>query len=453
MTPFDRWLASVPVIATVDVCVVGAGSAGSSAAIAAARGGATVLLVDRLPFLGGTSTAVLDTFYGFYTPGPKARKVVGGIGDDVVSALRELGPVVERPNTYGAGTGITYLAEHLKVVWERLATEAGARVLLHSTLQAAEVRDGRVESIVVATRAGFGRVRAATFIDASGDADLCAFAGFGFETAGETSPAQTLTTTFRMANVDLERRRAITKAVFHALMTEAAQSGGYELPRHEGSDHITPVDGMTATVMTRLDSFRTDGDGTIINATDPWFLTEVEMAGRRQVLEYVRFLVDRVPGYERASLVAIGTGIGVRETRRVYGDYRLTRDDVLTGRTFDDGVGLCGAPIEDHHGGSGTVWEYLPDGATVDIPYRSLIARDAANVLVAGRCFSATHDAHASVRSMAQCMAMGQAAGTAAALAAPGHLDSRAIDPGELRDRLRRDGAILELREPEAVAR
>ncbi len=196
-------MGSVRDLATVDVCIVGAGSAGSTAAIAAARGGATVLLIDRLPFLGGTSTAVLDTFYGFYTPGSQARKVVGGIGDDVVAALRDLGPVVERPNTYGAGTGVTYLAEHLKAVWERLVTEAGARILLHAALQAADVRDGRVESIVVATRAGLGRVHATTFIDASGDADLCAFAGFGHETAGESEPAQTLTTTFRLVNVDL----------------------------------------------------------------------------------------------------------------------------------------------------------------------------------------------------------------------------------------------------------
>ena len=175
-------------------------------------------------------------------------------------------------------------------------------------------------------------MRATTFVDASGDADLCAFAGFGFETAGELDPAQTLTTTFRMANVDLDRRRAIPKAEFHRLMAEAAESGDYDLPRREGSDHITPIDGVTATIMTRLDSVRRDADGRIVNATDPWFLTEAEIAGRRQALEYVRFLVDRVPGYERASLVALGTQIGVRETRRVYGDYRLTRDDVLGAR-------------------------------------------------------------------------------------------------------------------------
>lgn len=440
-------------LATVDVCVVGAGSAGSSAAIAAARRGASVLLVDRLPFLGGTSTAVLDTFYGFYTPGTRARKVVGGIGDDVIAALRELGPVIERPNTYGAGTGVTYLAEHLKVAWERLVTDAGGRVLLHAMVQDAEVRDGRVASVVVATRAGLGRIRATVFIDASGDADLCADAGFGFETAGDIDPAQTLTTTFRMVNVDLERRRTVSKAEFHGLMAQAAASGEYDLPRQDGSDHITPVDGMIATVMTRLDAFRRDDDGRIVDTTDPWFLTEAEMTGRRQALEYVRFLIDRVPGYEHAALVAFGTGIGVRETRRVYGDYRLTRDDVLAGRAFDDAIGLCGAPIEDHHDGADTVWEYLPDGAAVGIPYRTLVVRDAANVLVVGRCFSATHDAHASVRSMAQCMAMGQAAGTAAAMAVAGGIDPRDVPIDALRDRLRADGAILELdRASEAVA-
>jgi hypothetical protein len=435
----------IPTIATVDVAIVGAGSAGSTAAIAAARSGASVLLIDRLPFLGGTSTAVLDTFYGFYTPGATARKVVGGVADDVVDALRGLGPVLERPNTYGAGTGVTYLAEHLKVAWESLVTGAGARPLLHAVVQDVDVRDGRVESLVVATRGGLARVGARAFIDASGDADLCAFAGFGFETAGELDPAQTLTTTFRMVNVDHDRRRTVSRAAFHALIAEAAESGAYDLPRREGSDHVTPVEGMTATIMTRLDSYGRTADGRIVNVTDPWFLTEAEIAGRRQALEYVRFLVDRVPGYERASLVALGTQIGVRETRRVYGDYRLTREDVLSARSFDDGIGLCGAPIEDHHGGTDTAWEYLPEGTAVGIPYGSLVVRDAANVLVAGRCFSATHDAHASVRSMAQCMAMGQAVGTAAAMAVAAARDPRDLPTDAIRDRLRRDGAILEV--------
>jgi hypothetical protein len=439
-------MAGEPILGEVDVCVVGSGSAGSTAAIAAARGGASVLLVEKLPFLGGTSTAVLDTFYGFWTPGAQPRKVVGGIGDDVVAGLRALGPVVERPNTYGAGTGVTYLAEHLKVVWERLVAEAGARILLHAFVQAAEVVDGRIVSILVATKAGLQRVRATVFVDASGDADLCHFAGFGYETAGELDPAQTLTTTFRMANVDRERRRSVGRDEFQALMGAAADDG-YDLPRREGSDHITPIDGVTATIMTRVESTERRVDGSLANATDPEILTRVEVAGRRQALEYARFLVDRVPGYEHASLVALGTQIGVRETRRVYGDARLTRDDVLAARQFDDQIGLCGAPIEDHAAGPDTRWTYLPEGAAVGIPFGTLVVRDAVNVLVAGRCFSATHDAHASVRSMAQCMAMGQAAGSAAAMASirtPGGA-VRAVDVASLRARLVGDGAILEL--------
>jgi hypothetical protein len=436
-----------PLHASVDVVVVGSGSAGSTAAIAAARTGASVLLIEKLPFLGGTSTAVLDTFYGLFTPGTTSRRVVGGVSDDVVAGLRALGPVLERPNTYGAGTGITYLAEHLKLVWERLVTEAGGRVMLHAFLQDATLRDGRVEELLVATKAGLVRIAGRVFIDASGDADLCHHAGIGYELAGATEPAQTLTTTFRMVGVDMTRRRGISTMELHRLMDEAVASGGYVLPRREGSDHITPVEGMVATIMTRIGSVGRRGD-LVINATDPELLTDAEMTGRRQAIEYARFLVDRVPGYEHAALAALSTQVGVRETRRVYGDLRLTRDDVLGARRFDDEIGLCGAPIEDHHGGTDTRWHYLPDGEVVGIPYRTLIARDATNVLVAGRCFSATHDAHASVRSMAQCMAMGQAAGTAAGLAVIDHVEPRAVSAARLRDRLRDDGAVLELAAP-----
>jgi hypothetical protein len=153
-----------------------------------------------------------------------------------------------------------------------------------------------------------------------------------------------------------------------------------------------------------------------------------------------------VPGYESASLVALGTQVGIRETRRVFGDARLTRDDVLAARQFSDQIGLCGAPIEDHRAGPDTRWTYIPAGAAVGIPLRALVVRDAVNVLVAGRCFSATHDAHASVRSMAQCMAMGQAAGIAAAMAATSDAGGavRAVDIDALRSRLAADGAILE---------
>ena len=428
-----------------DVIVVGSGAAGSTAAIASARSGASTLLIEKMPFLGGNSTAVLDTFYGFYTPGDRALKVVGGIGDDVVDGLRRIGPVLERPNTYGAGTGITYVAEHLKVVWEDLVVDSGSVVLLHAFVQDVVVSDGRVTELVVATKAGLRRVGASVVIDASGDADVCHQAGFGYETAGSIDPAQTLTTTFRMVNVDHDARATIDKERLHALMAEAADSGGYDLPRREGSDHITPIPGVIATVMTRIEHASRGGDAAR-TAADPDTLTRAEMEGRRQALEYSRFLVDRVPGYEHAALVAMSSQVGVRETRRVYGDYRLTRDDVLEARQFDDQIGLCGAPIEDHHGGAGTgtTWKYLPDGTAVGIPLSTLVVRDAVNVMAAGRCFSATHDAQASVRSMAQCMAMGQAAGTTAALALAFGGEVRRVPIRETQSRLRADGTILE---------
>ena len=438
------WWDSLPSLGEFDVVVAGSGSAGSSAAIAAAGLGARTLIIEKLPFLGGNSTAVLDTFYGFYVPGSSATKIVGGIGDLVVAGLRARGPVVERPNTYGAGTGVTYDSEHLKVVWEDLARKAGVVVLLHSFIQDVEVADARVTRILLATKSGLATVRTSVVVDATGDADVSAYAGWGYEQAGASDPAQTLTTTFRLVGVDLEERRTIGKDRLHELMRESASSG-YDLPRREGSDHITPVAGMMATVMTRLDSVRDEPDGGLTTTEDPFFLSEAEQEGRRQALEYTRFLVDRVPGYANASLVALSTQIGVRETRRVFGDYRVTRDDVLGARQFDDQIGLCGAPIEDHHGGDGTNWQYLPDGLAVGIPLSALVVRDAANALVAGRCFSATHDAHASIRSMAQCMAMGQAAGTTAALAAQGSGDVREVPASTVRDHLRADGAILEL--------
>jgi hypothetical protein len=427
-----------------DVIVAGSGSSGSMAAISSARAGAKTLLIERYGFLGGTSTAVLDTFYGFYTPGSRSLKVVGGIADEVLGGLRNFDSCFERPNTYGAGTGITYNSEYLKVVWEQLVTDAGAQILLHGWVQDAEIASGRISSLTVATKQGLQQFEADFFIDSTGDADLCYFAGVPCELAGEHEPAQMLTTTFKVANVDIALRKTISKQEFHTRMEAAAQSGEFALLRREGSDHVTPIPGLMATNMTRVQSFAKSDEG-VRNASDPELLSCAEIQGRRQALEYVRFLKRRIPGYANAELVAFGTQIGVRETRRVQGEYRLTREDVLTARQFGDQIGLCGAPIEDHHAGGDTKWEYLPDGSCVGIPFRTLIPVGVENLLVGGRCFSATHDAHASVRSMAQCMAMGQAAGTAAAMCVAQKRSPRELDCAMLQQRLRDAGAILSL--------
>jgi hypothetical protein len=201
---------------------------------------------------------------------------------------------------------------------------------------------------------------------------------------------------------------------------------------------------MVATNMTRVQSFE-NADGQFRNATDPVLLSKAEIEGRRQALEYLRFLKQEIPGYSGSELVAFSTQIGVRETRRVMGDYRLSREDALSARQFSDQVGLCGAPIEDHRPGCDTRWVYLPQGQCVGIPFRTLLPAGLENVVVAGRCFSATHDAHASVRSMAQCMAMGQAAGSAAGLCARRGKAPRDLNVGDLQAHLLGAGSILSL--------
>ena len=425
-----------------DVVVVGAGSAGSAAAISAARLGARTLLLDRLAFMGGTSTAVLDTFYAFYTPGAAPRRVVGGLGWEVVERLTDAGVAFERPNTYGAGTGVTYDQETLKVVWERLAEDAGVELLLHTWATGVRLEAGRVVAVRLWNKGGERWVEAGAFIDASGDADIVAMAGGGYDNAQQQGRVQSLSTLFKLANVDLERAASVKKAELWERMREAAASGEYRLPRIEGSWHRTPFPGVALIHMTRIPN---------VDATDPEQLTAAEVEGRRQVQEYARFLRDRVPGFDASVIVATSPAIGIRESRRVHGDYRLTREDVLTAARFDDEIALCGAPIEDHHAGGDTDWQYVADSGVYGIPYRSLLPAGLEGMLVAGRCFSATHDAHASARSMATCMAMGQAAGTAAALAVRGNASPRRVPADDVRRVLLDGGALLEPLEPAAV--
>lgn len=425
-----NYTAAVPVLDSCDVLVIGGGSAGSAAALAAAGTGAKVIVVERYGFLGGTGAMVLDTFYGFFTPRVE-RKVVGGIPDLVIDGLRARNVLIKRPNTYGAGAGYTYDPEALKAVWDDLMRAAGVHLLLHCYFVDALQRGPQVTGAVIGTKRGLRAIEAKFVVDASGDADVVARAGGPYEDAGAAGTAQALTTTFKMINVDVPRAAAFPKAELWQRIEGAAAEGSYDLPRKEGSSHITPHEHTMVTNMTRIGG---------VDATDPVALSEAEIAGRRQAFEYARFLHDRIPGYEHAVLGSLSTQIGVRESRRVRGEYWLTRDDVLSARKFDDAVAQCGAPIEEHHSGGDTRWEYLPEGETYDIPLRCLIPQELAGVLVAGRCLSASHDAHASVRSIGQCLAMGQAAGMAAALSGP---EVRELDTGVLRARLLELGALL----------
>lgn len=425
----------IPVIADVDVLVVGAGSAGCCAAIAASDAGLNVAIVDRYGFLGGTSTGVLDTFYGFYTPGDAPKKVIGGIPDRVLERLRYRDAMYLRPNTYGAGAGVTYNPEVLKLTWDELIF--GVDVLLHCLLIDVETRqDGSIAAAVVATRGGLGKIVAQRYIDTSGDAELCQLANIPCETAGELEPAQTLTTTFRLANVDIPRWQ---EAGGKKLLAEKMAATKHNLPRRKGSFHAMAIPGCASTVAARVAD---------VNTFDPREFSHAEAEGRRQAFVYEKFVREEVPGYENARISGLSVFIGLRETRRVYGEYRLTREDCLSVRRFDDKVLLCGAPIEDHRQGKSgedeTAWAYVPGGAAYDVPYRTLVPKDRDDILVAGRCFSATHDAHASCRSMAQTMAMGQAVGTAAALSLKHNCGVRQVPIDQLQRRLTDAGAVLE---------
>ncbi len=436
----------VEVLAQVDVLVIGAGSAGCCAAIASAKQGANTMLIDRYGFAGGTSTAVLDTFYGFFTPGDTPRKVVGGIPDQVVDELAKHNAMFLRPNTYGAGTGVTYNPEVLKWVWDRLLISSGVKLLLHTLLIDVEMdAAGRIIGVVVATRQGLRRIKAKRFIDASGDAELCHLAQISYEKAGEIDPAQTLTTTFRMVNVDFEKFNAAGgKQMLNQKMAEVDLEK-HPLPRRKGSFHAMPIPGCAATVAVRVAD---------IDPMDSEQLTDAEVQGRQQAFVFEKFVRACVPGYENACIGGLSVHIGVRESRRVYGEYRLTRDDCMTARSFDDVVLVCGAPIEDHRqdkdGQDETAWAYVPNGQVYHVPYRTLVAKDRDELWVVGRCFSATHDAHASCRSMGQTMSMGQAAGLAAAMSLDQECGARDVSVGRLQDQLRTLGAVLELPEKQA---
>lgn len=437
----------IPLLAETDILVIGAGSAGCIAALAARQGGTyEVMLVERYGFPGGTSTQMLDTFYGFFTPGETPKKIVAGLADSIVNKLNETGDIFLRPNTYGAGTGVNYNPERLKYVWDQKIIEAGIRFLLHTTLVDVVKEEAEKQSCIFWNKSGFYKVKARRVIDASGDADFCNLAGFSFEIAGVSEPAQSMTTTFRMSNVNLEIfEQAGGKKMMNEKMKTAFEAGTYALPRKEGSAHEMCQKGCISTVAVKVGG---------LNALNVEELSEAEIEGRRQAFIFEEFFRNELPGYEDSKIIGLSHQIGVRETRRVYGEYRLTKNDCLAGKITTDRIFLCGAPIEDHrtakNGESETFWQYIPDNGVYGVPYGTIVPKASELVWVAGRCFSATHDAHASCRSMAQTMCMGQAAGLAAILSLDDDIAAHNLDINKLQLQLQQTGMILEV--PETIA-
>ena len=423
-----------------DILVIGSGSAGAMAAIAASHGKYKVTIVERYGFPGGSSTQMLDTFYGFFTPSDTPKKIIGGLPDLVVNELNKSGNIFLRPNTYGAGTGVNYNPEKLKEVWDNLLISNDIHTLYHSTLVGVENKGEQSTCIMFHKGIGFFSITAKRIIDASGDADYCHLAGIAYEKAGDKEAAQSMTTTFRMANVDLaEFEAAGGKKMLKQKMGDTYDSGKHPLPRKEGSAHEMCQPKCISTVAVKVVDF---------DPLDPEGITKAEIEGRRQSFIFEDFFRAEIPGYQDSKIIGLSNQIGVRETRRVYGEYRLSKEDCMKAKQFKDQVFLCGAPIEDHRksadGKSETFWQYVPNGGTYDVPYRTLVPKDSKNVWVAGRCFSATHDAHASCRSMAQTMSMGQAAGFAAIQSLSTDCEAKNIDVNTLQDTLIQQGAILE---------
>ena len=418
----------------IDVVVAGGGCAGVVAAVAAARNKAGVLLLERNGYLGGTSTSVLDSFYGFFTPGD-ARQTVFGIPIEVIDTLNRSGHVIYRRDEHGGGTGVGYDPERLKLVWDELVAKSGASLLLRASVVNAELSDDgtRPHRLIIESIGGLYTVACHLLIDATGDATVCSRGGAPFLPRSDAVEHQCLTTTVRLANVDTKLARSFSLAKMRDLINTARQDG-YELPHDDIHVHRMTFPGGALGLMTRIP---------IASLTDPWEVSHAEVSGRHQAVEYVRFLRDRVPGYERSALIGFSPAIGIRESRRILGAYILTREDLESGRSFDDVVGRSGSPMELQHA-AGSTWAPLAPGTVYDIPLRSLIIKGFTNVLVAGRCISASEEAHSSVRLMGQCMAMGEGAGTAAAMAVHDEANVSELSAAKLRRRLSASGALID---------
>jgi hypothetical protein len=453
----------LPVAADVDVLVAGGGPTGVAAALSAARSGARVLLVERLGFLGGSATAAQVPAFAPFSD--RTKSIVRGIGWEVLTAmLARTGRPIPDPDVYETPQDRARMdwvpidVEVLKCLYDDLCEAAGVEVLFHTFVPEVVQGGAYLDGVVLANKGGLSLARAKVFIDATGDADLAARAGCPFEQGDEAGNTQGMTLCFTVANGS---REAYLGYVYQTgdgflarLVAEARAAGDYDLP--DASLVGMSFKNETVAGINMGHVYGHDG-------TDARRLSRAEREGRRVVQRLLPFLRKYVPGQQELFLVSTGPVIGVRETRRIVGDYTLTLDDYLARRTFPDDIARNAYFIDIHavtteqaarakaisdaagHGEKGKPRRShaLPPGESHGIPYRCLLPQGVENLLVAGRSLSADRAVQGAARVMPFCFAMGEAAGLAAGMAARGTGRVRDVDIVELRSRLRAQGAWL----------
>jgi hypothetical protein len=437
----------LPVIAEHEVLVLGGGPAGIAAATAAARAGADTLLVERYGFLGGMGTAAgVTNFCGLYANVfGEIRQVVHGIADDLLERMRALDGLAAPHLIFGKTLAQAYDMAAYKCAADALLASAGAKLLFHA-LGAAVLKksDGSLDALVVETKSGRGAIRAKVFIDCSGDADLAQRAGVPLESGGDDGSLLYPTLMFRLGNVDAAKAGEAWKTIPQR-MDEAAAAGRFRFPRRGAIVRPQPHGWEWRANVTQLKN----ADGTATDGTDAASFSAGEIEGRRQIVEYLRFLRAEVPGFDAAYLLDIAPQLGIRETRRLVAEARVGADDVLGCTDVPYPIGVNGWPLEQHVAGDVQWrWPAIPESRGFNqLPYRMLLPRRATaggvhNLLVAGRCAGMTHDGQSAARVSGACFAMGQAAGTAAAMALDSGADVHTVDPIRLTAALRGQGVF-----------
>ena len=439
-----------PLLGESQVLVLGGGPAGIAAAVASARRGARTALIERHGFLGGMGTAGgVTNFAGLY--GRRLgtmQRLVRGVVDELLDRIDRLGGLNEpQDGMQGRIRVRSYDVPAYKCAADEMLRSAGVEVLFHALCCGVVMRHGRhIDAVLLETRAGRQAWRAQAYVDASGDGDLAAQAGVPWDYGDGQGNALYPSTMALIGGVDAARARAAVGefGAIDRLMEAAAtrhtfaRRGAILRPQRDPTHWRANVTQLR------------NAQGQAANALDPRELTQAEFDGRRQVVDYLRFLREEVPGFERAELLDLPAQVGVRETRRIRGAYRLTGDDVLQGARFDDVIGLNGWPVEQHVNGA-VAWSFPhdPQNAYNHLPMRMLRPQGVDNLLVAGRCASMEHLGQSAARASGACFVMGQAAGTAAALRC---VEGWSLDAGNaasrLQQALREDGVDLDDRPP-----